>query len=307
MIRSRYKSRTPRGQSLTECLLLVVGVVLFALAGFSVLNAGIGTQSASMAGALSGGNPSAEESFNEGVAGSGLSLIDFDSAVSQNYSANTDEDGAYAFSQGVAAGLIDNLVADLTAVLSPVETARALAELGRLLATDLAGTVKLLYDELVVSQVDTLINGTDYERGYVLGNQVSAIKAVSVLTKATGATVLAGVAKRTDKTDTESPQLLLPPVKMIKHHIFNKFWRKSPKSQKYRDFFKKHGIDVDEFAVEIPETFHKEKIHKAGNNWTTKWKKWIDANPNATTKEVYQQAGRMMDEYGIDHVPLVRY
>ena len=36
-------------------------------------------------------------------------------------------------------------------------------------------------------------------------------------------------------------------------------------------------------------------------------KKWIDANPNATTKEVYQQAGRMMDEYGIDHVPLVRY
>ena len=237
MIRSRHNSRTPLGQSLTECLILIVGVVLFALSGFSVLNAGIGAQSASMAGALSGGNPSAEEPFNEALRGSGLALVDFDSSTGQSSSANADQDGAYAFSQGVAAGLIDNLVAELTAVLSPVETARALAELGRLLATDLAGTVKLLYDELIVSQVDTLINGTDYERGYVLGSQVSAIKAVSVLTKASGATVLAGVAKRTDKADGDSPTPLLPAVKMVKHHIFNKFWRETPGSKKYRDFF----------------------------------------------------------------------
>lgn len=40
---------------------------------------------------------------------------------------------------------------------------------------------------------------------------------------------------------------------------------------------------------------------------TTRWKQWIDANPNASTKEVYQQAGRMMDEYGINNLPLVPY
>lgn len=280
---------------------------MFALSGFSVLNAGIGAQSASMAGALSGGNSSAEQPFNEAVEGSGLALVDFDSVAGKTSSASPDEDGAYAFAQGVAAGLIDNLVAELTALLSPVETALAIAELGKLLATDLVGTVQLLYDELIVSQVDTLINGTDYERGFVLGNQVSAIKAVSVLTKATGATVLAGVAKRTDKRDGDSPTPLLPPVKTVKHHVFNKFRGNSPKSQKYRDFFEKHGIKVDDFTVEMPETFHKGWIHKAGQNWTTKWKKWIDANPNASTKEVYQQAGRMMDEYGISDLPLVPY
>jgi RHS repeat-associated protein len=94
--------------------------------------------------------------------------------------------------------------------------------------------------------------------------------------------------------------------KIVKHHIFNVFRGKSPKSQVYRDFFKKHGIDLDANTVHIPESLHKE-IHRAGNNWTTKWKRWIDANPNATTKEVYQQAGRMMDEYGLNKFPILPY
>jgi len=48
-------------------------------------------------------------------------------------------------------------------------------------------------------------------------------------------------------------------------------------------------------------------LHKAGNNWTTKWKRWIDENPNASTKEVYQQAGRMMDEYGVNDKNIIKY
>jgi hypothetical protein len=59
--------------------------------------------------------------------------------------------------------------------------------------------------------------------------------------------------------------------------------------------------------VELSETFHKEWIHKAGRNWTTRWKRWIDVHPNATATEVYQQAGRMLDEAGISHLPFVRY
>jgi hypothetical protein len=93
----------------------------------------------------------------------------------------------------------------------------------------------------------------------------------------------------------------------IKHHVFNKFRGSSPASQRYRDFFKKHGIDVDKYTVEIPEKMHTEFIHRGGNNWTTRWKQWIDANPNATTAEVYQFGGKLMDEYGLSGLRLVPY
>jgi RHS repeat-associated protein len=101
-------------------------------------------------------------------------------------------------------------------------------------------------------------------------------------------------------------RLLLASPKMVRHHIFNVFRGSSPKSQVYRDFFKKHGIDIDSHTVEISEGTHA-LLHRAGNNWTSRWKAWIDANPNATTKEVYQFAGKLMDEYGINHVPIVPY
>lgn len=99
----------------------------------------------------------------------------------------------------------------------------------------------------------------------------------------------------------------LAPPKLIKHHIFNKFRGKSPKSQKYRDFFAEHGIPVDKWSVEIPESMHKTWIHGAGRNWTTQWKRWIDANPSATTREVYQRAGKMMDDYGLSGLAMVHY
>lgn len=98
-----------------------------------------------------------------------------------------------------------------------------------------------------------------------------------------------------------------PPSEIRRHHIFNKFRGKSPKSQKYRDFFRRHGVDVDQYAVDIPLALHKDWIHKAGQNWTTTWKRWIDANSNATTQEVYHQAGRMMERFGISHLPIIPY
>jgi RHS repeat-associated protein len=100
---------------------------------------------------------------------------------------------------------------------------------------------------------------------------------------------------------------MLKKPKTIRHHIFNKFRGKSPSSAKYRNFFKKHGIDVDAYTVEIPEYFHIKDIHTLNKNWTTKWKRWIDLNPNATTKEVFQFAGTLMDEYGLSHLPLIPY
>jgi hypothetical protein len=96
-------------------------------------------------------------------------------------------------------------------------------------------------------------------------------------------------------------------VSMVRHHIFNKFHAPTPSSLKYINFFKSRGINVDDFCVDIPVTFHREWIHKAGRNWTTTWKRWIDDNPVATTLEVYQQGGRMMNEAGINHLPIIPY
>jgi RHS repeat-associated protein len=102
-------------------------------------------------------------------------------------------------------------------------------------------------------------------------------------------------------------QLLLPPPPTVRHHIFNKFRGNSQKSQKYRDFFKRHGIKVDDFTVEIPEPMHREFIHRGGANWTTRWKRWIDENPDASTTRVYQFAGELMDEYGLSDLSIVPY
>lgn len=110
----------------------------------------------------------------------------------------------------------------------------------------------------------------------------------------------------TGATLAPSGKLLTGGSKFVKHHIFNVFRGNSPKSEIYRQFFKNHGVDVEAFQVLIPEEMHRKLIHAAGNNWTTRWKEFIDANPSATTKEVYQFAGKLMDEYGISGVSFIQ-
>jgi hypothetical protein len=104
----------------------------------------------------------------------------------------------------------------------------------------------------------------------------------------------------------EKPVLLEKPA-MVKHHLFNRFWQQTESSKRYVEFFKAHKIKVDDFCVELPKTTHMNYIHHWQNDWTNRWKSWIDMNPNASTEEVYQFAGRLMDEYGISHVPIVKY
>ena len=97
--------------------------------------------------------------------------------------------------------------------------------------------------------------------------------------------------------------LLLETTKYISgktddHHIIPKF---RGKSKPYADFISKRGIDVDQFTITVSsgkEGMHMNSIHgKAG--WNQKWMEWIDNNPNATAKDIYQFAGKMMDDYGL--------
>ena len=43
---------------------------------------------------------------------------------------------------------------------------------------------------------------------------------------------------------------------------------------------------------------HMNSIHGKGN-WNPLWMEWIDNHPDATAKDIFQFAGKMMDEFGL--------
>ena len=67
-------------------------------------------------------------------------------------------------------------------------------------------------------------------------------------------------------TKIEKVTLSLDRPKMIRHHLFNRFWQQTGASQKYREFFKKHKINVDDYCVELPRTTHINRIHQKQND-----------------------------------------
>lgn len=93
-------------------------------------------------------------------------------------------------------------------------------------------------------------------------------------------------------------QLMLPKPQMADHHIIPKF---RGNSKPYADFIAKRGIDVDQYTISIQHgtgSLHLKNLHGQGK-WNQNWMKWIDENPNATAKDIFQKAGQMMDEYGL--------
>ena len=82
------------------------------------------------------------------------------------------------------------------------------------------------------------------------------------------------------------------------HHIIPAF---RGKSKPYADFISARGIDVDQYTITVDAGkggMHMNIIHGKGG-WNQKWMDFIDNNPNATAKDIYQFAGKMMDDYGL--------
>ncbi|WP_437874700.1 RHS repeat-associated core domain-containing protein [Sorangium sp. So ce513] len=101
----------------------------------------------------------------------------------------------------------------------------------------------------------------------------------------------------------QAPAALLATVKTQRHHIF---------PQKFKSFFQARGIDIDKFTVEISRGHHLNSVHGRGDmvmpgRYNQRWVEFIEANPNATAKEIYQFGGRLMDEYGLGGLPIVPY
>ncbi len=101
-------------------------------------------------------------------------------------------------------------------------------------------------------------------------------------------------------------RLLTGSENLADHHIF---------PQQFRGWFEQQGIeDIDHFTVTVDQnTTHLRAIHGAGNldqmpgRWNAQWADFIRNNQNASSLEVYQQAGRMMDSFGIGHLPIHPY
>jgi len=102
----------------------------------------------------------------------------------------------------------------------------------------------------------------------------------------------------------EKPVILaLKAPKMADHHIF---------PQQFRKFFGQKGITIDKFTVSVGETTHLKGLHGSGNaglpgKWNQKWLRFIEENPNASAREIYQFGGKLMDQYKLNNLTIHGY
>ena len=112
-----------------------------------------------------------------------------------------------------------------------------------------------------------------------------------------GTSAWAGVEKQGEAINETRGDLV---GKDEEHHVF---------PQKYKNYFQSKGINIDEYVVRIDREEHK-VAHGKGNffeNWNSHWGKWIEQNPNASSQSVFEQAGKMMDEYGLSFSNVKNY
>jgi RHS repeat-associated protein len=126
-----------------------------------------------------------------------------------------------------------------------------------------------------------------------------------------GATVIPGLpggaatALRSSRAARAGRKLLTQATRLADHHLL---------PNQFRKFFKDRDIDIDLFTVTVDQDVtHLKAIHGNGNmgqkpgHWNSVWAGWIADNPDATAKEIYQQLGTMMDDFGLGHLPIHAY
>jgi uncharacterized lipoprotein (TIGR02269 family) len=94
---------------------------------------------------------------------------------------------------------------------------------------------------------------------------------------------------------------MLPPEPLEKHHIF-------PQQEKLAAWFKIKGIDIHEFTILLPRSFHR-WLHGGGpegGQWNEAWRQFKDENPGATSEEIWKFAFELMFLHRVNG-PLVPY
>ena len=95
----------------------------------------------------------------------------------------------------------------------------------------------------------------------------------------------------------------LPPAKLADYHLM---------PRQFKEFFKQRGIDIDQHTITLGQTNHLRGVHGKGQGempggWNKQWQSFIDKNPNASAKDIYQQLGRMMDDFKLNDVKIHPY
>jgi RHS repeat-associated protein len=93
------------------------------------------------------------------------------------------------------------------------------------------------------------------------------------------------------------PSRLLPSPKMHRGHIF-------PQEKCFEKYWRKAHIDIDEHTIYIEQATHLRGMHGKGmgkmpGRWNPRWKTFFREHPDASPVQIYQQAGNMMDEFGL--------
>jgi hypothetical protein len=185
--------------------------------------------------------------------------------------------------------------------------------LGQIVTAGNALTGKNILDPTGSTKVNRAGEGGELAAGIVVG--AAAEKLAPVISRVGGkiATAFKGevdslVAPAVKAAETAVPagqKLLGYTGKLADHHVM---------PRQFEKFFKSRGIGIDDFTVSVDHNVtHLKAIHGTGNmgqmpgRWNQIWGDWIKANPNATSKEIFQQAGQMMDDFGIGHLKIHPY
>ncbi|UGU18131.1 DUF2380 domain-containing protein [Sinomicrobium kalidii] len=89
-----------------------------------------------------------------------------------------------------------------------------------------------------------------------------------------------------------------------KHHVL---------PQQFRKWFSSRGIkNIDDYAIEISQSTHLRGVHGRGfgklpGRWNKEWKEFIKTNPNATPSEIFHKAEGMLKDFGLEHLPYIKY
>ncbi|HEX8437701.1 TIGR02269 family lipoprotein [Archangium sp.] len=90
--------------------------------------------------------------------------------------------------------------------------------------------------------------------------------------------------------DPKPPQLVLPPGRYVRHHIF-------PQARDLQEWFIARGVkDIHQFTLVIPEYVHL-RIHSggpSGGRWNEAWRSFREANFNARPEQIYRHAGELL-------------
>jgi hypothetical protein len=160
--------------------------------------------------------------------------------------------------------------------------------------------------------------GTAIYGGWWVGAQVGWWGSTAGTTASTAATYACAdgdctnevsVVGRTLRNVGNVSQSLLEAPTVHKHHIF---------PQKFRIWFAQRSIDIDLYTIKLSRSIHLRGIHGKGGfvgpgsvefpgKWNSYWQAFIDTNPHATPKEVYQFGGYLMDLFGLSDIAITPY